>query len=84
MKKIAMTLVFFLFVFVAGCDFLTTKTTTSQTTSQITAASTSTAVSTTSGAQTTTQTIVDDVSYDDLFDNSNYKKFVIYFSEANF
>lgn len=86
MKKTAIFLVFTLFIFIVGCDALTTKTTTASTTSTTTAATTSTAVSTTEEIDVTTtqNNLVDDVAYDDLFDDSNYKKFVIYFSEANF
>ncbi len=75
MKKMTILLLVIISLFLTGCDFFgttteTTELTTIQTIPDIT--------------MTTVQPTVDDVSYETLFDDSIYKKFIIYFSEENF
>ncbi|XMB72384.1 CotH kinase family protein [Mycoplasmatota bacterium WC30] len=83
MKKIAVFLVIFIGVFFVGCDFITTATT-ETTSSTRTMMSTIINQTTNDITLTTENPNVDDVSYESLFDDSNYKKLIISFSEANF
>ncbi len=90
-KKLGIFLVTLLAIFVMACEFTlpnSTTTTTAITDSNGSTLSTSTTNTTASTTTTTTSqsTVVteDPVSYDSLFDNTNYHKFVISFSQANF
>ncbi|MBI9009725.1 MAG: CotH kinase family protein [Tenericutes bacterium] len=81
MRKIAIALVLMITTFLIGCDFL----------SGTDPVVTMPGVTTTTGvASFDTNTFIegvpntDNVSFDTLFDDSIYKKFTIYFSEANF
>ncbi len=79
MKKIAVFLILMIAFSFVGCDFFgltTTEVTTKITTSHVTANS---SASTYTGIAN-----VDDVDYETLFDDSVYKKFILYFSEENF
>ncbi len=80
MKKVAVLLVIFMGVFFVSCDFLTTINRTTETTST----NINTNLTTNDVSLTAESSNVDDVSYENLFDDSNYKKLVISFSEANF
>lgn len=80
MKKITVLLVTILFISLIGCDFFSGTTKAVTTTSNHTTQDSLTTVSTTTTEITSPET----ASYESLFDDNNYKKFVIYFSQANF
>lgn len=86
-KKCLMMLSLLFLVFLVGCD-LTSKSTLSTTDSGSTDTTTSittTDTDTTNTTSTTTTTSeVGTISYESLFENLNYKKFVISFAKANF
>ncbi|MGD9910073.1 MAG: CotH kinase family protein [Candidatus Izemoplasmatales bacterium] len=99
MKKILLFLLTIIITFLMGCDFLPSITTTSTNTSTISTTTTTTTSNnltgtTTSGfvttsdgtviSTTTTDFDIDEYTYQTLFDNAVYKKFVIHFSRANF
>ena len=69
MKKIALLLIVTLTIFLSSCEFTSVG-------------STETPITTTAGQTTSTNGI--EPTFENLFDDSIYKKFEIYFSEANF
>jgi spore coat protein CotH len=71
-RRLAVILTAFLVTFLVGCSFLTTSTTTL-----------SYSTLTTTSGETVTN-IENPVSYETLFDNTNYHKFIVSFSKANF
>ncbi len=78
-KKAILFSMFFLLLFLTGCDLFSQTTTTNTL-----GTSTSTTTTTSEGSTDLTTQEVIDLSYVNLFDNQVYKKFVIHFSEANF
>lgn len=74
MKRMLLGLLMMITTLLVGCDLFTT-TQSSQTTTQDFVSQTT---------MTTAESMVDDVSFDVLFDDTIYKKFIIHFSEANF
>lgn len=87
MKKVAIFLITGLLFVLGGCDFfITTSQNTENTTNNtaVTTGITGTNTTATTTAVTTISANVDDVAYETLFDDSIYKKFIIYFSEENF
>lgn len=88
-RKSLLFLVSLLALFIASCTVTTTTaitTASTSTTTQSGSTNTSTTSSSTSTTSTTTTTNggVVDATYDALFDNSNFKRFTIRFSLANF
>lgn len=79
MKKLLIILVLFLATAFVGCDFFTNEDTTEQTSST----TTEEVISTVDNENINQTPNVDDVDYDDLFDDSNYKKLTLYFTEED-
>jgi spore coat protein H len=93
MKKVLLLFTLLLSLFIVSCTGSTLSTgmlsTTTNHTSSSTNSTTSTNQTTTTwdGQPTTTTSLptgTTEVNYDSLFDNTNYKKFTLYFSRANF
>ena len=85
MKKLMILMVLFLATAFVGCDFLTTVTNDSDSTTN-TSSSTETTIeeiTTIDNDYITQSPNTNDVIYDDLFNDANYKRITIYFSESD-
>lgn len=87
MKKIALLCIIFITTFMMGCDFLSGNSAQTDGSSNSTTDLTDTTFETTTFEENKYIDVTpntDDVSYEDLFDDSLYKKMTIYFSKDNF